>query len=177
MVEKFDGTADAVYSRFGVMFFSDATRGFRNLLRALRPGGRIGFVCWQTPQENPWVSVPLTGGPGATSRFPFGTDPTAPGPFSLGDADRLRSVLADAGFEQIELAPRALPAHMGDSMDEAIDFVSKLMPVVGALEANEPEKAAALRAEVAKELAVFDGPNGVDVPSAAWIVTARRPSA
>ena len=40
MAETFDGSADAVFSRFGVMFFSDAVTGFTNILTALRPGGR-----------------------------------------------------------------------------------------------------------------------------------------
>jgi len=45
MAEPFQPEADAVFSRFGVMFFSDATAGFANIRNALRPGGRLGFVC------------------------------------------------------------------------------------------------------------------------------------
>lgn len=43
MVEPFDSDTDALFSRFGVMFFSDATAGFANMLTALRPGGRFGL--------------------------------------------------------------------------------------------------------------------------------------
>ncbi len=50
---------DALFSRFGVMFFEDAPSAFGNLARALRPGGRLAFVCWQPPSENPWVTVPM----------------------------------------------------------------------------------------------------------------------
>ena len=25
----------------------------------LKPGGRLAFVCWQAPQQNPWVLVPM----------------------------------------------------------------------------------------------------------------------
>jgi SAM-dependent methyltransferase len=35
-------------SRFGLMFFADPIAGFANLCRALRPGGRLAFVCWQS---------------------------------------------------------------------------------------------------------------------------------
>ena len=100
MVENFQPIADALYSRFGTMFFSDATVAFANMLTSLRPGGRLGSVCWQSPVENPWVSLPLR----IASEFvtiPFGSDATAPGPFSLGDPQRLRSVLEAAGFSDV----------------------------------------------------------------------------
>src|SRR5579885_3498256 len=38
---------DLVFSRFGVMFFEDPDAAFRNLKTALRPGGRLCFVCWR----------------------------------------------------------------------------------------------------------------------------------
>ena len=38
---------DFVASRFGVMFFADFAAAFANLRVALKPGGRIGFVCWR----------------------------------------------------------------------------------------------------------------------------------
>jgi len=40
------------------MFFSDPVAAFTNIRRALRPGGRLTFVCWQTPGANPWLSAP-----------------------------------------------------------------------------------------------------------------------
>jgi len=50
---------DLLVSRFGVMFFTDPTAAFANLRRALRPGGRVTFVCWQKIADNPWLLVPL----------------------------------------------------------------------------------------------------------------------
>src|SRR5262249_62369674 len=54
-----DGAWDLVFSRFGVMFFADAVVAFRNIRRALKPAGRLVFVAWRTPQENPWATVPV----------------------------------------------------------------------------------------------------------------------
>src|SRR5215470_17327500 len=53
------GAFDAAFSRFGVMFFEDPQAAFRNVLGALRPGGRLVFVCWRPVAENPWVQVPM----------------------------------------------------------------------------------------------------------------------
>src|SRR5450432_999963 len=39
--------ADAVFSRFGVMFFADPVAAFANLRLALAPAGRLAFVCWR----------------------------------------------------------------------------------------------------------------------------------
>jgi SAM-dependent methyltransferase len=41
-----DGTFDAVLSTFGVMFTPDQERAARELMRVLRPGGRIGLANW-----------------------------------------------------------------------------------------------------------------------------------
>ena len=49
---------DAIYSRFGTMFFPDPEAAFTNLRRTLRPGGRLAFVCWRSLEENPWAHEP-----------------------------------------------------------------------------------------------------------------------
>ena len=38
---------DLMFSRFGLMFFSDPLAAFRNLASALKPGGCFTFVCWR----------------------------------------------------------------------------------------------------------------------------------
>nr|MBA3280717.1 class I SAM-dependent methyltransferase [Acidimicrobiia bacterium] len=48
---------DAVYSRFGVMFFDDAVAAFRHIRTVVRSGGRLGFSAWAGPFENPWMTT------------------------------------------------------------------------------------------------------------------------
>ena len=50
----FEGVFDLMFSRFGVMFFDDPKSAFKNLHGALKPDGRMLFVCWQPPAANPW---------------------------------------------------------------------------------------------------------------------------
>ena len=76
---------DAAFSRFGVMFFSDPLVAFSNIRHALKPQGRLGFVCWRPLQENIWMLAPLN------AALPFlpvppPADPRAPGPFAFADA-------------------------------------------------------------------------------------------
>ena len=47
------GVFDVALSSFGVMFFDDPAVALGNLRKALRPGGRLAFVCWRTRAENP----------------------------------------------------------------------------------------------------------------------------
>ena len=51
---------DAAYSRFGVMFFTDPVAAFANVRQALRPGGTLSFVCWQSVLDNEWMLIPRT---------------------------------------------------------------------------------------------------------------------
>lgn len=51
---------DAVFSRFGTMFFDDPVAAFHNIASALCPGGRLGFVCWRGLDENELDHLPMT---------------------------------------------------------------------------------------------------------------------
>ena len=96
-------TFDAVFSRFGVMFFADPPAAFVNVRRALKPGGRLAFVCWRTPAENIFMTLPYTA---AEAQLPptLPSAPDAPGPFAFAEPDRVRHILSSAGFRDIELA-------------------------------------------------------------------------
>lgn len=52
------GRFDAAYSRFGVMFFSDAVAAFANVHKALRPGGLLSLESWQGVFDNEWMLIP-----------------------------------------------------------------------------------------------------------------------
>ncbi|MCJ2082225.1 class I SAM-dependent methyltransferase [Methylobacterium sp. J-090] len=95
-----DGAFAHLISRFGIMFFDDSTAAFANLHRALRPGGRLTVLCWRPLVENAWIAEPL-GLIRALVPEPEPTPPDAPGPFRFAEAERLRAVLAAAGFGEI----------------------------------------------------------------------------
>ena len=49
---------DLLFSRFGVMFFSQPSAAFGHLRESLRTGGRCVFVCWRVPRDNSWAMAP-----------------------------------------------------------------------------------------------------------------------
>ncbi len=164
---------DLITSRFGVMFFDDPVAAFKNLHRSLKPTGRLVFLCWRTPQENPWMAEPAA----ATFQIlPPPAEkpaPTDPGPFSLGEAEHLTNVLHSAGFNNINLEPVDLGLPMS-SVDTAVGFLTRLGPAADALkEASDDQRVeviAAIRAVMEK----YSSADGVLAPAATWIVSASK---
>jgi SAM-dependent methyltransferase len=166
---------DLVFSRFGVMFFADPVAAFANLRRALEPGGRLAFVCWQAMALNPWMAVPLGA---ALQHLTLTTPPTppgAPGPFAFADRDRVDGILRDAGFADVVIEPYEEELTVGGTtdLDEAVTFLLTLGPTSAALaEAGDDVRARVVTA-VRDAIAPYHGPAGVRLPAAAWIVRAR----
>jgi len=166
--------ADLVFSRFGVMFFDDPPAAFSNLRRALRPGGRIVFACWQPPSANPWMALPNR----AAIRL-FGLTPPphdAPGPFSLADTARIRSVLGAAGFTSIGIRPdrRTLEFGVGLSTDEWAHQRLLMGPARQPYLASGPAGQRRARRVLSEAVAGYRAADRLRMDGAAWIVTARR---
>ncbi len=167
-------TYDALYSRFGVMFFADPEAAFRHLRGAMRPGGRLAFVCWRARAEQGWV-VPIVDA--VAPHLPPGAPPDerAPGPFAFADRDRVASLLARAGWSDVGLARHDLELAwtQSDSVEEAVDFFSHIGPASALLaEASEAARGTALAALRALLTAKIT-PRGCVLPGSVWIVTAR----
>jgi SAM-dependent methyltransferase len=170
------GAFDVLFSRFGVMFFADPRAAFANLAKALRPGGRVTFVCWRTFPENPWMSVPMMAALQHIPPPPI-PGPEDPGPFAFASQDRVRGILEGAGFSNVTFDPIDQELHIGGSrgIDAAVDFILKMGPTAAALRDVGPEKRAEVAGAVREAVRPYHGPDGVKMGGAAWIVTARRP--
>lgn len=171
-VESFD----AVFSRFGIMFFADPEAAFANLRRALRPGGRLAFICWRAPTENLWAILPAMA---AAQHVPINRpDPHAPGPFAFADSDRARGILERAGFVDVQHEPvdESMNIAGGTPLDGAVSLLLRIGPAGAALrDANVgPEIFNAVRASVREAVAPYETAAGVCIPSACWLVTAQR---
>jgi SAM-dependent methyltransferase len=169
--------ADVLFSRFGVMFFADPPAAFRNLRDALRPGGRLAFVCWRPLAENPWLLVPL-GAAAQHMQLPPPPAPGAPGPFAFADPERVRGILDQAGFTRIKLDPVNDTLTVGGGgLDEAVHFLLEgVGPTSAALREADPAVRPRVFAAVKEALAPFVTREGVRMPAAAWIVTADAPA-
>jgi len=92
---------DAVLCRFGYMLMPDPLQALRESTRVLRPDGRLVLAVWGEAKDNPWLLQILQAVMSHFSAPP--PEPGTPGPFALGDAMRLRDLLDQAGFADVEV--------------------------------------------------------------------------
>jgi SAM-dependent methyltransferase len=165
-----EASFDAAFSRFGVMFFADPVAAFVNIRRALKPGGRLVFVCWQPLALNDWMRIPLEAALPLLPPMPP-PDPQAPGPFAFANGDRVRGILEGAGFSEILLEPHAEQIG-GNTLADTLDLTMKVGPL-GAILREDPALAPGVTAAVEAALAAHVRDGGVWLQGAVWIVSAR----
>jgi SAM-dependent methyltransferase len=175
VVDLPDGAFDLLVSQFGVMFFAHPAGAFARLARLLRPGGRLAFVCWQDSARSEYFAVPAAA---VAQHAPevmaeLATSPL-PGPFALADPSLVRSLLAGAGLEEIEITAVERTLPVGRDVDEALDAYRR-GPAINALLRVAPEALPAVEAELRRRLAGVVGPDGILMSGAVWLATASRP--
>ncbi|MFF1506111.1 class I SAM-dependent methyltransferase [Streptomyces sp. NPDC058326] len=171
---------DVALSRFGVMFFQDPVAAFANIAAALRPGGRIAFVCMADPSRTDWV--PVFGALGDLMPSPAAGEAETqedhgPGMFSLANPDRIRLVLTAAGLGAVSVTPCDADGLWGRDAEDAAAFVLASGPARHFLAGLAPDTAERARVEVTRSLRKFERPSGVHLRTAGWLVTATRPLA
>lgn len=101
-----DDSVDGVLSRLGYMLVPDPAVAFSEVRRVLRDGGRFAYAVIGSPTANDWLGL-ISRVFAQRGHTPV-RDPFAPGgPFSLSDHDRNRALLAEAGFEHIDVTELA----------------------------------------------------------------------
>ncbi len=171
---------DYAFSRMGTQFFAAPVPAMRAIRDALKPGGRLGKLCWRRKSDSPiWDETEQVVQRFLSRPDEFEADTCGPGPFSLGNPETCRGILEAAGFEEVELHRRDFDYRMGRDVDEAVDALlaigpgAELIRLNGELgESRRPEIAAAL----ADRYAEWTRPDGSIVGSGSvWIVTASNP--
>ncbi len=164
---------DLVLSRFGVMFFQDPVIAFANVASAIRPGGRCVFLCWQDLVRNDWLMIPV----GAALSFvplPDLGPEGGPGPFSLAEPDRIRTVLTQAGFEGVATTEVEEQVYLGQDAADATEFLRGTgmgRVLLEDADADSQEKAVDAVRDALKS---HERPEGLWLGARAWLVEATR---
>ncbi len=169
------GAFDALFSRFGVMFFARPEQAFANLIQALKPRGRLGFVCWQEPTRNPWMSIPGRAAAAHVEMEGPG-DPHAPGPFAFADGERVSRILESAGFEDVSVESHVATLTVGAGLefDACVDFLLQMGPAAAALRAADEGLASTIRNAVKEAVEPYWQDSSLRMDAAVWLVGGRR---
>lgn len=157
---------DLCLSHFGTMFFADPVAAFRNIACAVRPGGRVVFVCPQSMERCDWYSVPLT----PLLRRASLDDVAPSAMFSLADATTVRRLLTAAGLHQIDLTPVEHSLWFGDDVVTAAMAFLGSGPVSAILDLDPSLTTGHAQALLESALTPYLTPDGVRLPGNYWLV-------
>ena len=165
---------DAAFSRFGVMFFEDPTKAFVNINQALRSGGQLAFVCFQSPERNLWASL----GQRVFEKhlgIKMYEDKRAPGPFAFQEKSYISAILEAAGFVDIAIegVEKTVDWYSGISISQAVDNLLRANPIVAEkLTAAVVSSRDLIRAKLETSYAEYTSGGNIRFPAAVWIVSA-----
>jgi SAM-dependent methyltransferase len=95
-----DAGFDRVVCQFGLMFFADRVTALREMLRVLKPGGRIALVVWDSLSSNPGFADMVE-----VLARKAGSEAAAAltAPFCLGNRESLYDLAGQAGLRDVDL--------------------------------------------------------------------------
>lgn len=164
---------DLIVSRHGVMFFESPQFAFSHLRSIAAPGTRLAFSCFRSVSDNIWASELSALIPGNSATLPSG-----PGPFAFGDAEATRSMLEQAGWQDLNFEAFDYPYIAGggdDPVEDAHSFFLSIGPAAGAASRLEPEARERFSDDLRALLARHCNDSLVILNAGAWLVTGRAP--
>ena len=162
-----EDSVDGVACRWGYMLMADPASALKETRRVLRDGGRLAFAVWAAPDRNPWAAIP---GMTLVQRGHMPPpEPGAPGIFALADPDRIRELVAGAGFGEPDIEEIAFEfryANDDDFWDALVRLAGPLAKVINALPEDERQATHDTILESVKDYRNEDG--SYSCPAATW---------
>jgi SAM-dependent methyltransferase len=168
---RFDpGSFDLIMSRFGTMFFTDPVEAFANLRRAGARGARLCSIAWRSPEENPFMTTAERAAAALLPNLQARRADVA-GPFGLADERRMRAILEESDWTEIEIRPIdvvcTLPEH------ELIRYGTRFGPVGVALREADPHTRAQVAGAVRAAFEPYVHGAEARFTACCWMVGAR----
>jgi ubiquinone/menaquinone biosynthesis C-methylase UbiE len=168
-----EGSFDAVVSRFGVMFFPSPLDGIREMLRVLKPGGRLAMAVWHHASENPFHSALSD----IVERYAPSPppEPDAPDAFRFAERGKLLQLAREAGLA--EASERLLEFSIDStlSLEEfwtlRTEMSDKLRAKLARLAQEQVEEIKRAFFEAAR---AYASPRGPSFPATVLVVSGRK---
>ena len=141
-----DNTFDAVSCRFGFMFFPDMLLAAKEMVRVLKPGGRIATSVWSVPEKNFWVTATMST-INKNMQLPP-PPPGAPGMFRCAKSGFIADLFRQADLKNISETEVSGKLN-SETTDVYWNFMTDVVaPVVAALSKADDEMKAKIKSEV-----------------------------
>jgi len=167
-----DGEFDAVVSQFGMMFFNDRTRALREMMRVLRPNGRLAVaVCDSLDHSQGYATLAsllerLFGRPIADAFR---------APFILGDPQLLLSICHEANTEDAQVRQHKGLVRFASIAALVSTERACAWTLGGLLDDHQFERLSREAEQALQQFVTADG--GIEFEMPALIVTAAAPKA
>lgn len=102
-LELDDNSFDLAGSQFGVMLFPDMPKGISEMVRVVKPGGRVLMNVYGDPHKIEFLGFLVSAVQSVRPDFNGPPMDPPPLPFQLADPERLRREFATAGLKNIEV--------------------------------------------------------------------------
>ncbi len=168
-----DETFDAVISRIGLIYFPDQQKALKEMLRVLKPGGKIAAIVYSTPDKNKFFSVPVSIIRNRAKLPP--PLPGQPGPFSLGAEGVIEKAFSQAGFNNVRSERVESPLQLATAKDcvrfekESFGALHQMMNSL-----SDAEKESVWK-EIEMELEKFESEKGFEGPCEMVVAVGEKP--
>jgi ubiquinone/menaquinone biosynthesis C-methylase UbiE len=169
------GWFDAAVCRFGVMFCPDPPAGIREMLRVLKPGGRIAAAVWAPPEANPFHHVLAD----IVSKYipPAPVGPDEPGAFRFASAGKLAAVFESAQMVHVKERVFRFAIDVEMTPEEYWELRSEMSEMLrDRIRRLPPAQRAQLKADVLKVLPKFCSNGRLSFPGEILIVSGNSVS-
>lgn len=120
------GSVDTILSRFGVMFFDDFVRAFANLRSAAGGDAALRVIAWRSAEENPFMTTAERAAAPLLPNIPA-RHPDAPGQFAFADRRRVRDILEQSGWAEIDIQPIDVACSLPETA--LVGYLSRFGPL------------------------------------------------
>lgn len=166
-------TFDAVVSRFGVMFFPSPVDSVREMLRVLKPGGRIALAVWHFAERNPFHYIVSQ----IVERYVDSPPPApdSPDAFRFASPGKLLAIFSRAGVaapsERVLRFSIRASISVEDFWTLRSEMSEKLRTKLAIL---SKQQFAALKREVIEALRAYSADRGIGIPAEVLIVSGGK---
>ena len=165
-----DETFDCVVAQFGVMFYSNRPKAFKEAMRVLKPGGVFIFNAWDEIENNPMAKI---ANDTLQHFFPVNTPAFYSVPFSYFDEKLITKDLREAGFKTFTIEKVHQTGYSKSASNAAKGLINGT-PTVTAIEDRDVDQLPLILEHLENQIAAQFSMESLKVPLNAKVITCMK---